>query len=39
MELVGLNLILLGVLLIVYPLSSQDEMALYIYTVRVETCI
>ena len=31
-ELVGADLILLGVISIVYPQASQDEMALYIYS-------
>ena len=31
-ELVGLDLILLGVLSIIYLMSSQDEMAMYIYS-------
>ena len=31
-ELVGLDLILLGVLSIIYPMSSQDEMAMYIHS-------
>ena len=30
-ELVGADLILLGVISIVYPQVSQDDMALYIY--------
>ena len=31
-ELVGLDLVLLGVLSLIYPLSSQDEMVMYIYS-------
>ena len=31
-ELVGLDLILLGVVSIIYPMSSQEEMAMYIYS-------